>query len=70
MSGEIKSVPESDKPFYIALIFIVGFFALILSGVLGILWNNTSIADYVKEMAVGIAGILGTIVGFYFKSKS
>ena len=63
-------VNERDKPFIIALVFIIGFFALLFMGAVGILWNNASIADYVKEMIVGVVGILGTIVGFYFKTKS
>ena len=68
MSAEV--VNEKDKPFIIALIFTIGFFALVFFGAAGVLWNNAGIESYIKEMTTGVIGILGTIVGFYFMKKN
>jgi len=65
-----ETVSEKDKPFYIALILVVGFLALIFLGAVGVIWNNTAIEDYVKEISIGLIGMLGPVIGFYFKTKS
>lgn len=61
---------EKDKPFIIAMMFIVGFFALIFVGAYGAFMNISAVGAYIDKVLVGVAGIVGTVVGYYFKSKS
>jgi len=62
-------VKEKDKPFIIAMCFVIGFLAFIFLGAAGVLAGNVPIENYVKDMVGGILGIVGTVVAFYFGTK-
>ena len=66
----VKSITERDKPFILALIFVIGFFGLLFAGVGGANYGNPYVTEYIDKVLVGVAGIVGTIIGFYFKTKS
>ena len=57
----------------IALYYIIGFFSIIVIGLIIGLIRNFDIKDY-KDIMIAISGILsgplGFIVGFYFKDNS
>ena len=63
-------VSEADKPFILSLIFVIGFFVLLLFGAVGALLGNTNVTGYITSALTGVSGIVGTVVGFYFKTKS
>lgn len=57
----------------IALYYIIGFFSIIIFGLIIGLCRNFEIKDY-KDILISISGILsgplGFIIGFYFKDTS
>lgn len=65
-----ETVSEKDKPFIIALMFVVGFFALIFAGLLAINYGNPYMEAYIDKVLGGILSIVGTVVAFYFGTKT
>jgi len=65
----LPEIKEADKPFWLALIFVAIFAVMLLIGSIGAFSNNVNVTTYVDKILVGITGIVGVIVGFYFKSK-
>jgi len=64
------TIKEKDKPFILALIFVIGMFALMFTGVAVAFYNAELVLDYMREIITSVVTIVGMITVFYFTTKA
>jgi hypothetical protein len=72
-SLDVISVKREDTRGRLALVFLVGFFVILIIGMFVAIINDGDKIEGVQEVMVTISGVLsgplGFVVGYYFRSK-
>ena len=66
---EEMEIPESDKPFYLALASAILLVIVIFIGAIGANSGNQAMIDYAIQMGTPIFALVGAAWAFYFAKK-